>query len=71
MGERGIKEMKCPYSINIEQVVKYTFDRDENGNTTTEVQNLLEHRKYVDCLQEECAVWIDGKCNYNQGHNGD
>jgi hypothetical protein len=61
--------MKCPYAINIEQIVQDTYTY-EDGNTTVHQSKLVERRTYVECLQEECAVWVDGRCNYNQGHNG-
>jgi hypothetical protein len=61
--------MKCPYAVNVEQISQNTYTY-EDGQNTFHQHKLIENRKFVECLKEECAVWVDGRCNYNQGHNG-
>jgi hypothetical protein len=63
--------MKCPYACNAHQVNQNRYEYDEDGRNTFHEHKLVEKKQFLDCLQEECAVWIDGRCNYNQGHNGD
>ena len=62
--------MKCPYTCNVEQANENTYEFDEEGHNTHHEHKLVEKRQFVECLKEECAVWQDEKCNYNQGHNG-
>lgn len=62
--------MKCPY--NSDQTVQinvncYTFD--ENGNCTKHRHKLVEQHDLMDCLQEECAAWRDGHCEYRGATN--
>jgi hypothetical protein len=61
--------MKCPYTVDIEQISQDTYTY-EDGQTTFHENKLIEKRSFVDCLESECAVWVDGRCNYNLGHNG-
>ena len=58
--------MKCPYTINIQQVSQDIYQHDENGSTTFHENKLLELREYIECLQEDCAAWRDGGCRYKQ-----
>ncbi len=60
--------MKCPYAADIEQVYQDTYDY-EDGQTVCHQNKLVERRTFVDCLQDECAVWVDGRCRYNQADN--
>lgn len=61
--------MKCPYTVNIEQVVQYYFERDDSGNVVNEEQKLIEQKIYVLCLKEECGAFYNGRCHYNQISN--
>jgi hypothetical protein len=61
--------MKCPYTVDIEQISQDTYTYEDN-QTTFHQNKLIKRREYINCLESECAVWIDGRCNYNQGHNG-
>lgn len=62
--------MKCPYTCDTEQVNQNSYEYDEDGHNIFHEHKLIEHCTYVNCLQEECAVFYDGKCHYNQGING-
>ena len=59
--------MKCPYESNTVQVNqnRYEYDNDSH-NVVFHEHKLLEHRKFVECLKEECAVFIDGHCCYEK-----
>lgn len=57
--------MKCPYYvISTTQVNQYTYEYDENNLNTFTQHKLLETNALMDCLKEECAVWINGRCMY-------
>lgn len=58
--------MKCPYIVRqTVQMNTNIFSYDENGAQTKHTHKLIEQSELQDCLQEECAVWRDGKCQYN------
>jgi hypothetical protein len=61
--------MKCPYAVNVEQANQNTYQHDDNGNCTFHEHKLVELKFFVTCLESECAVWVNGRCNYNQGVN--
>jgi hypothetical protein len=56
--------MKCPYLIANNQIVTYTYNYDENNNNTSSNQSLIETRTMNACLENDCAAFQDGKCNY-------
>jgi hypothetical protein len=62
--------MKCPYTVNVEQVNQNSYEYDADGQNVFHEHKLFEYKQFVKCLESECAVWINGRCNYNQGHNG-
>ena len=57
--------MKCPYACDIEQVNQDSYEYDDDSRNTFHEHKLVEHRTYINCLQEECTVFYDGKCHYN------
>ena len=58
--------MKCPYAVNRHNVSQTVFRYDESGNQT--FQQTIDHNtaEFVDCLEENCSAWRDGRCQYNQ-----
>lgn len=58
--------MKCPYAVNRHNVSQTVFQYDESGNYT--FQQTIDHNtaEFVDCLEENCGAWRDGRCQYNQ-----
>lgn len=58
--------MKCPYAVDRHSTTQTTFEYDESGNLM--FQQSIEHNSasFVDCLQENCGAWQNGKCQYNQ-----
>ncbi|MBR2048286.1 MAG: hypothetical protein IJ960_06775 [Oscillospiraceae bacterium] len=59
--------MKCPYAVNRHRVVQVSIDYDEEG---VEIgSQTVEHNtaELVNCLQENCGAWRDGRCRYNAG----
>lgn len=61
--------MKCPYTVDSEQLTKHTYEYNEEGQCVGETRQLIEKRPFVDCLGHECAVWIDGRCQYRGAVN--
>lgn len=55
-------EKICPYVQNQSTIEeKYTYT--EEGQVETFKQNVLKVNAI--CIENKCAVWKDGKCNYN------
>lgn len=58
--------MKCPYTIDeTVQVNEYTYD--ENGGVKK--HRLIEQRKLMECVKDDCAAWHKGKCQYRGAVN--
>lgn len=57
--------MKCPYNINIVQVVQATIEYNDDGKEISSERKLIENRPFIDCIQTECGAWQGGKCTYN------
>lgn len=60
--------MKCPYTIDIEQYARYTYELDDEGRCVGERRKPIEKHPFGDCLKEDCAAW-DGKCMYRGAVN--
>lgn len=58
--------MKCPYEVNIEQANQNRYEYDCDGHNVFHEHKLLEHRKFLECLKEECAVFVAGHCRYEK-----
>ena len=56
--------MKCPYNVSTTQTHQDTWEYTE-GQTTFHQSVLQESHTYGECYHEDCATWIDGKCQYN------
>lgn len=52
----------CPYVQN-QTRIKEKYEYTEEGLTKTFRQDVIKGNAM--CIQEKCAVWKDGKCNYN------
>lgn len=61
--------MRCPYitkSVTTQQVAaKEHVASDENVHVCWEVTEFTIQTP-TECLKENCGVWIDGRCMYNQ-----
>lgn len=65
--------MQCPYNRKSLKYVKdYKNDLvdEENGILKGYKEAYFEEYSLMECAKENCGVWQDGKCNYNQGNNG-
>ena len=59
--------MKCPYAVNRHRVTQTSIDYDEDG---VEIGSQIVERntaEFVNCLQENCGAWKNGRCEYNSG----
>lgn len=59
--------MKCPYAVDRHCVTQTHFEYDENGAEA--FRQTADHSTaiFMDCLQENCGAWQDGRCRYNAG----
>jgi len=58
--------MICPYTF---KTIKLLTQNTYNDDNLQEQTVLVETRDFAECQENNCAVWINGKCNYNQGIN--
>ena len=57
--------MICPYNrMATKQVIQTSYTLDDSGNTTMTDQVVVEHHTLMECPEEGCGAWQDGKCNY-------
>ena len=62
--------MKCPYTIlDIMQTNINEYAYDDSGNCVKQNHQLIEQKDLMDCLQEECAAWRGGRCEYRGAVN--
>ena len=58
--------MKCPYAVSrtIQTMTTYCY----NDNSQYEQVSTVERNsaQFVDCLQEECGAYQDGRCMYGK-----
>lgn len=56
--------MFCPYEVDRHCVQQTEYEFDENGNTT--MMQVIEHNTatFIECKQEQCGAWHDGRCGY-------
>lgn len=54
-------EKICPYVQN-QQKIKEKYTYTEDGQVETFEQQTFKGN--AKCIEEKCAVWRDGKCNY-------
>ena len=56
--------MKCSYAVNRHTVSQTNFEYNEEGVQT--FQQTVENNtaSFVDCLEENCCAWRDGRCEY-------
>lgn len=58
--------MTCPYNCStITQVTQCRYEYDEEGRNEFYEIKLVEDKEYLECKEENCAVWYDGRCHYN------
>lgn len=51
----------CPYLLRVEQQNQYKYEY-EDGLTSFYLHKLIETQYPMECLKEQCAVYVDGKC---------
>lgn len=57
--------MICPYNRKQEkQVLQVTNEYDEDGKADNTQQITSWTYTMMECPQEGCAVWRDGRCRY-------
>ena len=56
--------MKCPYTVDSHQHTQDTYEYDDEGRVVAEIRKVIEKRPFVDCVENNCAAWSDGRCNY-------
>lgn len=62
--------MQCPYNRKTARWVKQSHNdliSEDTGVMSGQEEILVEEYVLMDCLKEQCGVYFNGKCNYNQG----
>ncbi len=65
--------MECPYNrkrLAYTRQVKNNLVSEDTGVISGYTECVVEEYGLMECTQENCGAWLDGKCNYNQGVNG-
>lgn len=62
--------MKCPYAVNRKVTTVTNNSFNENGYNVKSIDMQENIVTYLECQQENCGAWQNGRCNYNQGSNG-
>lgn len=56
--------MKCPYAVNRHTVSQTNFEYNEDGVQTFQQTVESNTASFLNCLEEECGAWKDGRCQY-------
>lgn len=54
--------MKCPFETTSTQCLQGINEYNESGLCTSYEHTLIEKHDFIDCLQEDCACFENGKC---------
>lgn len=56
--------MICPYAVNCHCVQQTVYEYNDDG--TTKMHQTIEHNnaEFIECKQEGCGAWCNGRCNY-------
>lgn len=56
--------MICPYNRKRQETVLQWHEvMDDDGNKTLEQKDIISF-VMMECPQEGCAVWVEGRCRY-------
>lgn len=64
--------MVCPYNRkSLKYIKKYSNDlvNEETGIIRSNTETVVEEYTMMECPQENCGAWRNGKCNYYQENN--
>ncbi len=58
--------MKCPYAVT--RVIRTHMDAEynEQGCQTEYTEMQMNKAEFVDCAENECGAWKNGKCCYKE-----
>lgn len=56
--------MKCPYAVNTRIITQIRFEYDDCGAQTTQTAVENQEATFPDCVRDDCADWLDGRCQY-------
>lgn len=56
--------MKCPYAVTRKLMQKIVYTYDDDGQQIEQQTFETNLAEYVQCLEQECAAYQDGRCCY-------
>lgn len=59
--------MKCPYAVNTKIITQIGFVHDGDGLPVTQTAIEKQEASFLDCINECCAAWYNGRCQYRDG----
>lgn len=59
--------MKCPYRENRIKVIKQKIEHNEYRNQSIVTETQMDVAEMIDCIEENCAAYHNGKCCYFKG----
>lgn len=55
--------MKCPYWCLLQTVTQTKYEYDDEGKIMVDTTIQNQSPKFIDCIEEECAAFYDGRCH--------
>lgn len=59
--------MFCPYAVNRKTVTQTVYDYNEDGSVAQAQTVETNNAEFLQCKQQECGAFRNGKCCYNEG----
>ena len=59
--------MKCPYRENRIKVINQKIEHNEYRNQSIVTETQMDVAEMIDCIEENCAAYHNGKCCYFKG----
>ena len=56
----------CPYAVDRHLIQQTTYEYDDSGNIT--MNQVIEHNtaEFVQCKENLCGAWQNGRCFYGK-----
>jgi len=59
------EKMKCPYAVQRKVITISTHKYNDEGVHAGTSETTSNYAIFMDCVQEKCGAWRDGRCHYN------
>ena len=59
--------MKCPYTENRVTFIQTKIEYNDDGSQSLVIEAQRNIAEMIDCIEENCAAYHNGKCCYFKG----